>query len=91
MRLSLKSTVVLLLLCLAPAALVAQENVCPALVQSAVELTRESCAELENTCPISDLRCPLWSISLALHCQMTPDVARQILSRNCAELYGLAA
>src|SRR6185503_8158310 len=46
MRLSLKLGLFLLLLCLAPAVLAAQENMCPALVQSAVELTRQSCSEL---------------------------------------------
>lgn len=48
MRLSLKFWFCFLLLCLAPAVAAAQENVCPALVQSAVELTRDKCSELDN-------------------------------------------
>lgn len=48
MQFSLKVTPVLLLLCFAPALVAAQENVCPALVQAAVELVREQCADLEN-------------------------------------------
>jgi len=39
---------ILLILSIAPAALSAQENVCPALVQAAVEQVREECADLEN-------------------------------------------
>ena len=48
MRLSLKFALFFLLFCLAPAALAAQENMCPALVQSAVELTRTNCSELDT-------------------------------------------
>jgi hypothetical protein len=48
LQFSLKLVPVLLLLCLAPALVAAQENVCPAIVQTAVELVREQCADLEN-------------------------------------------
>jgi len=46
MQSNLKIVVILMLICFAPAALSAQENTCPALVQAAVEAVRENCADI---------------------------------------------
>src|SRR5262249_57039597 len=48
MSFMLKLLPVFLLFCIAPDALAAQDNPCPALVQSAVEQVRKVCAALEN-------------------------------------------